>query len=68
MYVRTNDHVQYTLGNFFQAWRTVFDRNQLASYRVTAGHSLQVLVNGAPVMTYSATPLAPNATIDVVYQ
>ena len=68
VYVHTNDHVQYTLGNFFQAWRTVFGKGQFAGYRVTAGHSLQVLVNGSQVDTYSATPLEPNANIEVVYQ
>ncbi len=68
VYVQTNDHVTYTLQNFFQAWRKTFTATQFDSYETGNGHTLSVLLNGNPQGNIVNTPLLPDATIDVVYR
>lgn len=68
VYVETNDHVTYTLQNFFQTWRKTFTTTQFDSYQVDTGHTLSVYLNGELQSDAVNTPLLPNSIIEVVYQ
>ncbi len=68
VYVQTNDHVTYTLQNFFQAWRKTFTVTQFDSYEAGNGHTLSVYLNGESEADIVNTPLLPNSTIEVVYR
>lgn len=65
--IQSNDVYGYTLGDFFETWGKIFNAKQVFNYEAENGHHIDVRVNGKPVDTYDATPIMPNAVIEVDY-
>ncbi len=68
VYVKANTSQQYTLGDFFDVWRMIFNRTEVLNHNTSGGQHIEVTVDGQPVQTYENTVLKPNETINIVYQ
>ena len=67
VYIKANDTIPLTLGQFFDVWKKTFSKQQIFSYQVTTSHQIKVLVNNIPVNTYRETVLKPNQAITIIY-
>lgn len=66
--VKTNGFKSFTLGNFFNVWKTTFNKNEIFGHKISKERSLEIYVNGIKVNTYENTPLFPESRIQIVYK
>lgn len=68
VFVKANDAEQFSLGQFFDVWKSTFTPQQIFSYQVGPSHHIVVTVNGKLVEEYRDIILQPNQTIHISYQ
>ncbi|MDE1970038.1 MAG: hypothetical protein KGI50_00450 [Patescibacteria group bacterium] len=66
--IQSNDHIIYTLGDFFGTWRQKFDSSHFLGHPLDTSHALTIYKDGNPVNTLADTELTPSSTYAIVYE
>lgn len=69
VYIQSNNaHKVYTLGNFFETWHKIFDKNQVVGKFTDKMHTISVFINNVPSGGYDLIKLEPNQQIHIIYE
>jgi hypothetical protein len=68
IHIEAPEKRDFTLGDFFAAWKQPFNQSEILGYKTDATHRIRVLVNGSEVNTFENTVFVDKDQITISYE